>query len=273
MSLREPALIGGAVVRQADPLTSTVHLLRIFKHDKQGRPVMREVRQESGEKIKFQHYQTCTGVLIRPNVLMTAAHCLYEEKQRIEIEVKNKRGRVRVPQALDFVVHSNSRESRGTDGDIALIALDQDLEDVEIVKVSDSPSLPRTVLAAGYGRTDAFFDKPENEFDGKLRWVELNIDSSIEGKSFRVDQRQGKGVCQGDSGGSALVKSGNTYWTVGVASRVLPRKQEKKPTDPEFLWCDHLAEYLMVSGYSSWIQKNAEKMSKVVSQSEKIIVK
>lgn len=68
-----------------------------------------------------------------------------------------------------------------------------------------------------------------------------------------VDQTQGKGVCQGDSGGAAFVEVGSQRLVIGVASHVENLFDQK-------MACSYFGAYTNVLPYKEWIETNYKEM-------------
>jgi len=140
----------------------------------------------------------CTGTLIAPNMVATAAHCIWD------IGTEN----------LGFGVGTDPSSPEGTflaegvfpnyDVDAALILLGEDVTasglDITPIPVNrtvvESSAVGRAVQAGGYG------DTRDPETDG--RWFATVYISRVMSEEIIVDGRGEQGLCFGDSGSGLI---------------------------------------------------------------------
>lgn len=218
---------------------------------------------------------SCTGTIIHERLILTAAHCIGPAKQ-ITMAFGNLplQGPFDLRRSKDVIVHDEyNKASTDARNDLALILLDQPIPEgffpVKLPSTSFSLSTNEVFLALGYGRTTG--KRSNNPADmqgsGVLRHVGLQIDSvSQDGKQFRVDQSNGTGICNGDSGGPALIRFRNTYYVMGIASATLwtvPRElsgDEKDTYIEQKDFCKEKSIYMNVINYLPWIQEQSQKL-------------
>lgn len=175
----------------------------------------------------------CTGTFISESLILTAAHCLSENKDVMSMFFGRKpfegaAAELPIVSVVNFqklVVQDGDSKDRH---DIALIEFSGGLP--EGAKIAQLPTVEtdvdkvKYVLALGYGRTDGKQESGTPGQDiGTLREVLLDRENmSVNQNYFTLDQTNGRGVCFGDSGGPALSLSGDgkTVYVVGVASGV-----------------------------------------------------
>ncbi len=218
---------------------------------------------------------SCTGTLIANNLILTAAHCIGPTKKvTVAFGSNPLQGPYDLRNSTGVVVHDKYNKAGTEDrNDLALVSFNGGLPDGFIVARLPIPSLDvqakQTFLALGYGRTSG--KKPAVDTDmqgsGVLRQVGLQVDSVSPNKTqFRVDQSTGSGICNGDSGGPALVKNQNAYYVVGIASAILWTVPKELSADEKETYldqkdlCMEKSIYINISEYLTWICDSSKQL-------------
>ncbi|MES2744662.1 MAG: trypsin-like serine protease [Bdellovibrionota bacterium] len=183
--------------------------------------------------IMMQNGKTvCSGVLIAPRLVVSAAHCYYLLNKNKPVTIGFGLSEKKVKQVLveAFVPNAAYDAAAGTQGstvipvnDISVLALAEDApagyEPVRMLTESDDVDVGETVTLAGFGKTDI-----KSGWFGTLSGVLYEVDTRVvtlapQSKEVWLEADAGKGACNGDSGGPAFVRVGGELRLLGVTSR------------------------------------------------------
>jgi MYXO-CTERM domain-containing protein len=148
----------------------------------------------------------CTGTLVHPLIVTTAAHCGTGHRNAIFGETSSGAAR-RIP-----IEYCRVFQTRGSDAtDFAFCKLRTPVTDVPIIPPLmgcevDILKPGQKVVVAGFGDNN-----DNNGGFGTKRWVETTLNRPDTGRGAQVGG-MGKAPCFGDSGGPAFVKLADGSW-------------------------------------------------------------
>jgi hypothetical protein len=183
----------------------------------------------------------CTGALIAPHVVLTAAHCVGQHATEwdasdnaFEVTDGTKKYRVASKHVSTMAPWVNSGDG---DYDQAIITLAQDIP-VATLPLMDSVSLSsvgRTVFLVGYGITG------EGRSDAGVKRAVTGTVDGIDSFHLKYGSASGT-VCSGDSGGPVLHQRADGGYEIAATNRVVYAP-----------YCQSVADGTRVDAHRTWI--------------------
>jgi hypothetical protein len=200
----------------------------------------------------------CTGSILSDNLILTAAHCIGKDVKQLKIIFANKlTDKTRIIKSVRAVSVSpywDKRQRMPKDtGDIALVRFDGGLptgyKPARLLTAVFAFNPGQEVLLAGYGISNG----NTGEGSATLRKVKVTIDDpKFANTEIRLDQRNGRGACHGDSGGPAYVTYGGVTYLWGITSRGDQDIQDN---------CSQFSVYTNALAYRGWLQKESQRLN------------
>ncbi|WP_347359335.1 trypsin-like serine protease [Bdellovibrio sp.] len=170
--------------------------------------------------VNLEKNEICSGVLVSSKVVLTAAHCLPSEKENIKAYFSNsplnEDASVEFREVSSIVQHPQySADEELESVDLAVLVLATDVPAGYLpVSIDDYDELKigTEVILAGYGNSTA----TSAEGFGELRKVATSISKVTGPLFFEIDQANGRGICDGDSGGPVFRVNTDKLTLVGI---------------------------------------------------------
>jgi hypothetical protein len=183
------------------------------------------------QMIEGQYYAACTGTLIGPRIVLTAAHCVHGNSPEDVTVLFGESALNSQSRSVSDVAWHTDYDSRNLVNDIALVRLAEDPP----VGIEPIPFLPHAIGITmddigvrlefvGFGVTETGSSGTKMTMFNDLHWLcysggGCDQYNPAHMNMFCQDQSI-RGVCSGDSGGPGLILRSGIEYVAGVASYV-----------------------------------------------------
>ncbi len=208
----------------------------------------------------------CSSTLINDTTLITAAHCVQSAQQIMAVfhtDITCESGFDRIGHAInsnlavahpDYAKNSDIKDETSYNPDIALVFLEKKAPaKYPRFTIAKSPeSLKSDIYIYGYGKTS--YGEVSNLTNTALRKTTINQASyQFKDSNILIDQKDKTGICNGDSGGGAMMLNQNNKLELAAVNSLV-YSTETKAKD----LCNDSSMLVALDRYSTWIESTVE---------------
>jgi secreted trypsin-like serine protease len=182
-------------------------------------PAESDLIQHSTVFIKNSSGDICSGSLVAPNVVLTAAHCATYRNIQVVFVTGNQSTSAGVSNTIihpDYFASQRSGETTATPFDVALLKLNRLAPSAwKPIALSDLNPVGKDIFVAGFGKTLNSIEDRQILDRPLLRVARMNV-SGFEQELLVLTSTGHQSLCGGDSGGPTYLIENDQVTQVGI---------------------------------------------------------